>query len=113
MSISKTKQVAPFYFCIDIGAYTGVSATSYEDFLTSIKKVDARSLSFHLGRGDFENWVSIILKDEKLAKEIGELKNQKLSGQDLKNRLYDIVNERNKELTKKTRQRAHPKPLLK
>jgi hypothetical protein len=103
MSLSKTEQVVPFYFCVDIGAYTGVSAASYEDFLASIKKVDAKSLSFHLKRGDFEKWVSDILKDEKLAKEIGKLRSQKLRGQALRNRLYGIVSERHKELTSKTR----------
>jgi hypothetical protein len=39
LSLRKTEQVAPFYFCVDIGKYTGVSAGSYEDFLASIKRV--------------------------------------------------------------------------
>lgn len=103
MSLSKTEQVAPFYFCVDIGEYTGITAASYEDFLTSIKKVDAKSLSFHLKRGDFEKWVLDILKDEKLAKEIGKLNSQELRGRALRNRLYGIVSERHKGLTSKTR----------
>ena len=100
MSVRKLEQVAPFYFCVDIGDYTGVSAASYEEFLASIKQVKAKSLSFHLKRGDFEKWVLDILKDEKLAKEIGKLKRQKLWGQALRNRLYRIVSERLKELIK-------------
>ena len=103
MSLSKTEQVAPFYFCVDIGKYTGTSAASYEDFLASIKKVEPKSLDFHLNRGDFEKWVSDVLKDEELAKEIGGLKSQKLRGRALRNRLYGIVSERHKELTSKTR----------
>ena len=103
MSLNKTEHVAPFYFCVDVGDYTGMSASSYEDFLASIKKVEAKSLSFHLNRGDFEKWVSDVLKDDKLAKEIGKLKNQKLHGQALRNRLYGIVSKRHKELTSKTR----------
>lgn len=103
LSLNKIEQVAPFYFCVDIGVYTGVSASSYEGFLESIKKVKAKSLSFHLKRGDFEKWVSDVLKDEKLAREIGELRDQKLSGQALRNRLYSIVSKRHKELTSKTR----------
>jgi hypothetical protein len=102
MSLRKPEQVAPFYFCIDIGDYTGISAASYEDFLKSIKRVKAKSLSFHVKRGDFERWVLDVLKDEKLAKKIKKLKNQKLRGQVLRNRLYRIVSERRKGLTSKT-----------
>jgi hypothetical protein len=103
LNFIKSGQIAPFYFYVDIAEYTGVNAASYEDFLTSIKKVKAKSLNFHVKRGDFEKWVRDILKDEKLAKEIGKLKNQKLWGQALRNRLYRIVSERHKELTSKTR----------
>ena len=103
MSLRKPEQVTPFHFCIDIGDYTGISAASYEDFLTSIKQVKAKSLSFHVKRGDFEKWVLDVLKDKKLAKEMKKLKNQKLRGQALRNRLYHIVSERRKELTSKTR----------
>ena len=100
MSVRKLEQVAPFHFCVDVGDYTGVSAGSYEDFLASIKRVKAKSLSFHVRRGDFEKWVLDILGDEKLAKEIGKLKEQKLWGQALRNRLYRIVSERCKELNR-------------
>lgn len=102
LSLIKSQQIAPFYFYIDIGKYTGVNAVSYEDFLASIRKVKVESLSFHVKRGDFEKWALNALKDEKLAKEIGKLKNQKLWGQALRNRLYRIVSERHKELTSKT-----------
>jgi len=98
MSVRKLEQVAPFYFCVDVCDYTGVSAASYEEFLASIKRVETKSLSFHVKRGDFKRWVLDILKDEKLAKEIGKLEKQKLWGQALRNRLYRIVSERCKEL---------------
>lgn len=101
LSLSKTEQIAPFHFYVDIGNYTGVSAASYEDFLASIKKVKTESLNFHVKRGDFEKWALDTLKDEKLAKEIGKLKNQKLHGQALRNRLSRIVSERYQELTSK------------
>ena len=64
MTVTETEQVAPFYFCVEIGKYTGISAASYEDFLASIKRVEAKSLNFHIERGDFEKWVSDVLKDE-------------------------------------------------
>jgi hypothetical protein len=80
MSLRKPEQIAPFHFCMDVGDYTGISAASYEDFLTSIKQVNGKSLSFHVKRGDFERWMLDVLKDEKLAKEMGKLKKQKLRG---------------------------------
>ncbi|MDH5374595.1 MAG: DUF5752 family protein [Candidatus Bathyarchaeota archaeon] len=101
MSLRKPEQIAPFHFCIDVGDYTGISAASYEDFLTSIKQVNGKSLSFHVKRGDFERWVLDVLKDEKLAKEMGKLKKQKLRGQALRNRLYRIVSNRHKELIRR------------
>lgn len=78
VSLREPEQVAPFHFYIDIGDYTGVSAASYKDFLKSIKQVKAKSLSFHVERGDFQKWALDVLKDKKLAKEIGKIKRQKL-----------------------------------
>lgn len=102
MTFGKLEQVAPFHFCVDIGGYTGISAASYEDFLIGIKQVKAKSLSFHLQRGDFQKWVLDMLKDKKLAKDIEKVRKQKLRGQALRNRLYRIVYERRKELTSKS-----------
>lgn len=102
MSGGKPGWIAPFHFCTDIGDYTGTSAASYEDFIESIKHVKAKSLSFHIQRGDFQKWILKNLKDKKLAKEMENVKNQKLHGQALRNRLNRIVTERLKELTGKT-----------
>ena len=102
MGFGEPEQVAPFHFYVDINDYTGISAASYEDFLTSIKQVKMKSLSFHVKRGDFEKWVSDVLKDEKLAKEIGRIRNLKLQGQALRNRLYRVVSKRHRELPRNT-----------
>jgi hypothetical protein len=102
MSIRESEKVAPFYFCVDVGQYTGINAASYENFLTSIKQVEAKSLRFHIEREDFQKWVLDILKDKKLAEEIGKIKNQKLRGQALRNSLYRVVFKRYTELTSKT-----------
>lgn len=103
MSVGEPEQVAPFYFCLDVGDYTGVSAVSYEDFLKSIKEVKAKSLSFHVKRGDFKKWLLNVHKDKKLARQIGKVKKRKLRGQALRNHLYRLVSERQKELTRKKR----------
>ena len=101
-SLREPEQVAPFHFFVDIGAYTGVSAASYKDFLKSIKQVNERSLSFHVKRGDFQKWAFDVLKDKKLAKAIERIRSQKLDGQALRNRLYSTVLKRHKELTNRS-----------
>lgn len=99
MRLERSEHIPPFHFCLDVNDYTGISAASYEDLLTSIKKVKAKSLSFHVDRGDFEKWVTETFKDENLAKKIGKLRKQKLRGQALRNRFYQIVSERLEELS--------------
>jgi len=102
MGFGEPKQIAPFHFYADVGDYTGISAASYKEFLKSIKNVKAKSLSFHIERGDFEKWVLNVLKDKKLAKKIGKVKNQKLRGQALRNHLCRIVSKHHKKLAGKT-----------
>lgn len=99
MKVREPEQVVPFHFYVDIGDYTGISAFSYEDFLKSIKQVKTESLSFHVERGDFQKWILNILKDKKLAEEINKIKDKKLQGQALRNRLYRVVSKRCKEMS--------------
>jgi len=106
MGFKKPKQIAPFHFYTDIGDYTGMSAASYKEFLTSIKNVKAKSLRFHIERGDFEKWVLEVLKDKNLAKEIGKIKKQKLRGQTLRNHLRRIVSKHHKKLAGRTHKRS-------
>jgi hypothetical protein len=111
VSLREPEQIAPFHFYINIDDYTGISADSYKDFVKSIKQIKAKSLSFHVERGDFQKWALDVLKDKKLAKEIGKIKRQKLKGQALRNRLYRIVSKRHKELTGKSRRARSKKGL--
>ena len=87
-----------FYFFTSIGNYTGVSASSLDEFLQKIKDVDIKSLEFHLFREDFEKWVAQTLGDNKLADEIRNLRTQKVVGNALRDRLYFIVSRRLKDL---------------
>ena len=82
-----------FYFYRAIGAPTGAAARNLPDFLGIINTIDITSLQFHLGRGDFENWIKM-LGDNTLAKQIGDLKGQRLRGEDLRVQLVDIVKSR-------------------
>ncbi len=97
------EHVEPFYFYVNIGDYTGVSAASYNEFLNCIKHVEAKSLRFHVERGDFERWAMDVLKDGKLAKEMAKIRKQKLRGQVLRNRLHHTVSQRHEKSKPKTR----------
>jgi hypothetical protein len=87
-----------FYFFTSIGNYTGVSASSMDEFLQKIKDVDIKSLEFHLFREDFEKWISQTLGDDRLAGEIRLVRGQKIVGNALRDRLYFVVSRRLKEL---------------
>jgi hypothetical protein len=87
-----------FYFFTSIGNYTGVSASSLDEFLQRMKDVDIKSLEFHLFREDFEKWIAQTLGDDKLASEIKLVRGQKIVGNALRDRLYFVVSRRLKEL---------------
>ena len=82
-----------FYFYRAIGAPTGAAARNLPDFLGILNSIDLASLQFHLGRGDFENWLKM-LGDDTLAKQIAALKDRRLRGEDLRMQLVDTVKTR-------------------
>jgi len=80
-----------FYFFTSIGNYTGVSASSLKEFMEKIRDVSAKSLEFHMERGDFEKWMNEVLQDSELANELRKLQMSNMSGDDLRNQLYVAV----------------------
>ncbi|MEM0007284.1 MAG: DUF5752 family protein [Candidatus Bathyarchaeia archaeon] len=88
-----------FYFYADIGKPLGVYATSLGDFCEKIQKIDIGSIEFHLNRGDFEAWFSG-LGDIELAKKTALIRERKMSGEELRSKLYEVVRSRYKELAK-------------
>ncbi len=87
-----------FYFFTSIGNYTGQSATSLDEFLLKIKDINVKSLEFHLYREDFERWIALTLGDTKLAEDIKGLRDMKVVGNSIRDRLYFSVSRRLKEL---------------
>jgi len=87
-----------FYFFTSIGNYTGESAASLEEFIEKIKEISAKSLEFHLYRGDFEKWIAETLEDKELAQEIRNLQNLNLTGEILRGQLYFITSKRYEKL---------------
>lgn len=90
-----------FYFYRAIGAPTGAAARNLTDFLGIINTIDITSLQFHLGRGDFENWIKM-LGDDTLVKQLAGLKEKKLRGEQLRLQLSDTVRQRLDALQKTT-----------
>jgi hypothetical protein len=73
-----------FHFYMAIGQPTSFAATSLIDFYEIVKQVNACSLEFHLYRGDFENWVRTALNDTEFAEELANMKEAKLTGENLR-----------------------------
>lgn len=80
-----------FNFYVDFGKPLGFTALSLEQFYRFIKQVTTDSLEFHLYRGDFENWLKEVCKDEGLAEAVGALKAEGLKGEDLRKALLKAV----------------------
>ncbi len=85
-----------FHFFTDLQKPTGLFATSIFNFADELKKVDLKSLEFHLKRNDFSRWLKDVIRDDSLANEIEKLKG--LSGEKLREKLVEVVDRRCKEL---------------
>ena len=59
-----------------------------------MKAIDVASIEFHMGRGDFENWVKNVLGDMELAARLERIRTLSLSGEDLRTRVHDEVKAR-------------------
>jgi len=88
-----------FHFYADIGKPLNVYAASLGDFCDKVKMIDLSSLEFHINRGDFEAWFNA-LGDVELARKILILREMKMVGEDLRNKLSEIVTKRYDELGK-------------
>jgi hypothetical protein len=88
-----------FHFYADIGKPLDAFATSLGDFSEKIQKVDLGSIEFHIRRGDFEAWFTS-LGDIELARKTLLAKEQKMSGEELRKKLNEIVRKRFEELAK-------------
>lgn len=88
-----------FYFFTSIGNYTGETATSLKEFTDKINELNVKSLEFHFYRGDFEKWIAEVLEDKDLAEYVRKLREQGLTGDELRIQLYTAVSKRYNNLT--------------
>jgi len=88
-----------FHFYVDIGKPLNTFAASLGDFCDKIRSIDLGAIDFHVHHGDFEAWFTGI-GDAELARKMLLIREQKMFGEELRKKLYEIVNKRYEELTK-------------
>ena len=88
-----------FHFYYDINQYSGVHATSLNDFVDKIQTVNLKCIEFHVPRRDFELWIRS-LGDIELSKKVEMLRMRHLSGETLQKEIYETVKSRCEELTR-------------
>ena len=88
-----------FHFYTGLGKPLNQHAHSLKDFFDKIPKVKVESIEFHMRRGDFEAWFKG-LGDLELAKKTALLKDWNMSGEELRKKLHEIVENRCIELSK-------------
>jgi len=90
-AIAPLPKEAVFHFYTGIGQPTGFSAESLKELYEIIKRVAIGSVEFHLYRGDFENWIKAVFKDEALADELASLKSADVKGEDLRKEIIAVI----------------------
>jgi len=90
-AIAPLPKEAAFHFYTGIGQPTGFSAESLKELYEIIKRVAIGSVEFHLYRGDFENWIKAVFKDEALADELASLKSADVKGEDLRKEIITAI----------------------
>jgi hypothetical protein len=88
-----------FHFYADYDKSLNIHAASLQDFCEKIKTIDTSSIEFHTNRGDFEAWF-MGLGDVELARKTLLIREQKMLGDELRQKLYGTVKNRYEELAK-------------
>jgi mannose-1-phosphate guanylyltransferase len=80
-----------FYFYTDFGQYTGLLATSIEDFIDALEKAPIESIEFHTKRRDYEKWTRGVLGSNELADAIEDLRRAAVTGEALRSGLIGVT----------------------
>jgi hypothetical protein len=86
-----------FHFTTDKGVYSGLTATSLDDFAEKLRDVDVNSVNFHYYRGDFQRWIDNTLGDTDFANKLCFI-DPKISGEQLRKELLKMLDRRIHEL---------------
>jgi predicted transcriptional regulator len=91
------KAVAPlpenmrFQFYVALNHSTALSAGNVKEFSEAVASVDAVSLEFHVGRGDFETWFKEAVKDPAFAAELAKIAKTELKDEELRQALLKAL----------------------
>jgi hypothetical protein len=91
--LAHISQNKAFHFYAGLGKPLNLEARGLQDFCDKLPMVSSDSITFHLSRGDLEAWFTE-LGDLELAKKASVLKEKKLDGKQLHERLQHIIEER-------------------
>ena len=80
----------------------GEKAWSLKGFASKIKEVDTQSIRFHNASGDFENWASLSLRDNELARRFRDIRLAKIRGQRLRDTIHQAAAQRFIEINEST-----------
>jgi hypothetical protein len=93
-----------FVFFYDFARSSGLSVQSLEEFASILETVDARSIRFHMEKGDFERWIRQVVGDNQLADEIAAIRiSKRTKGEILRKNVLAVTAERIKQLKKITK----------
>ncbi len=95
-----------FTFFFEFARPTGLTANSLNEFHSTLKFVDVKSIQFHMEREDFERWIRQVIGDGQLANELTEISKERLTGEKLRKKILSVIEQRMKELEKITRART-------
>jgi hypothetical protein len=87
-----------FHFFTGIRKPIGIFSRSIFEFAVQLRKVDVKSIEFHLKRNDFAKWLREVVKDDALANEFEKLQHVEVSGEKLRARLVAVTEKRCREL---------------
>ena len=91
--LTQTSREKAFHFYADMGKPLNLHAFGLQDFCAKILEVDVNSLEFHIKHDDFKNWFAC-LGDEELTRKMALLKEKNLHGEDLRQKLHTIIENR-------------------
>ena len=86
-----------FRFFTGIGNPTGFSARNLQEFLKSVREIDAIALEFHIFRKDFENWALAAFDDVQLVDKFRRIRESGITGEKLRDEIVEMTDTRYKE----------------
>lgn len=89
-----------FSFFYEFARPTKQTVYSLHQFKLALKTVNAKSIQFHVERGDFARWLGQVVGEKVLAHRMFNLSKEKLKGEALRERVLKIVRDRISELEK-------------